>query len=100
MRMVTHWNEFRTKVKNALEKANERMYFKLKILLLYYYYYHYHCYTTAVISVVDCSTDIEILYGLPSLFSVVSVKVPKGNWRPNRAQIRQGFLLHLQVSIM
>jgi len=56
--------------------------------------------TTAIISVVDCSTDIEILYGLPNLFSVVPVKVPKGNWRPNRAQIRQGFLLHLQVSIM
>ncbi|TGZ50922.1 hypothetical protein DBV15_12024, partial [Temnothorax longispinosus] len=69
MRMVTHWNEFRKKVKIELEKFGE----------------HHK------------DTDAEILCGLPSLFSVVPIKVPKGNWRPNRAEIRQGFLLHLQT---
>ncbi|XP_071573010.1 uncharacterized protein [Temnothorax nylanderi] len=91
MRMVTHWNEFRKKVKIELEKIGERMYSGIKIL--------YHIIIIAIIiSVLDHkNTDAEILCGLPSLFSVVPVKVPKGNWRPNRAEIRQGFLLHLQT---
>lgn len=93
MHMVTHWHEFRKKVKTELKKTSECMYSGR--------FYHHHIIINIIISILDHkSTDAEILCRLPSLFSVVPIKVPKGNWRPNKVEIKQGLLLHLQVNML
>ncbi|KMQ85978.1 hypothetical protein RF55_15188 [Lasius niger] len=71
-RMLTHWPQFSAKVKRELINIGVRE------------------------ENIDC--EAALLFNYPKLFSVVPVKVPKRKpWRASRAEIQEGFLVHLKV---
>lgn len=45
-------------------------------------------------------SDTELLYAFPSLFPIIPVKVPERRpWRASRAEIQEGFLVHLKIHL-
>lgn len=45
-------------------------------------------------------SDAELLYAFPLLFLIIPVKVPgRRPWRASRAEIQEGFLVHLKVDL-
>jgi len=45
-------------------------------------------------------SDTELLYAFPSLFPIIPIKVSgRKPWRASRAEIQEGFLVHLKVDV-
>lgn len=71
-RLTECWEEFSTKLKRELNKEK-----------------------------IACgNSNAELLYAFPSLFPIISVKVSgRKPWRATRAEIKEGFLVHLKVNV-